>query len=209
MSPRQEAAAAVKVFPVILEVRAVVAALGTRERVAALSRLARRAAQRSAVRTGGGPGGLHKDDDGVPRPENGFFWSVTHKPRYVGGVVAPHPVGIDIEEIRPRSPGLFDKVATEEEWALAGGQGELAFFRYWTAKEAVLKAAGVGLAGLSRCRVTAVHDPRHMTVWFDDRRWSVSQRMLPGHVAAVTAPAGAADWEVDQLPPEAGACSPP
>lgn len=183
-----------RLFPVILDVHEAVCALTSRKRVAALSRLARRAVCTSAQRLDVRLDALEKDADGVPLPSNGFFWSVTHKPRYVAGVIAPHPVGIDIEHVKPRSPSLFRKVASEREWALAGGKSDLFFFRYWTAKEAVLKAAGVGLSGLSRCCVTAVPDGRCVMVRFDGRHWPVTQLMFDDHIAAVTAPAGTALW---------------
>ncbi len=60
-----------------------------------------------------------KDENGMPLPFDGTFWSITHKTHYVGGVVAPTPIGIDIERIRDLSHGLFQKTASEREWALA------------------------------------------------------------------------------------------
>ncbi len=183
-----------KLFPVILDVHEAVSGLTARLRVTALSRLTRRAVCVSAQQFGARLDALEKDDDGVPLPSNGFFWSVTHKPRYVAGVVASHPVGIDIEYVKPRSASLFRKVASDREWALAGGKSSLNFYRFWTAKEAVLKAGGVGLSGLSRCRVTAVPDSRCVMVRFDDRHWPVTQLMFDDHIAAVTAPAGTALW---------------
>ena len=71
------------------------------------------------------------------RNDGHTYWSLSHKSRYVAAVVGPTPVGIDLEEIVPRSEGLHDHVAREEEWALADRSWET-FFRYWTAKEAVM-----------------------------------------------------------------------
>jgi len=185
---------ACKLFPVIIGVDDALRVLPARERVAALSRLARRAVFVSAERFGARLGALEKDVDGVPQPSNGFFWSVTHKPRYVGGVIAPGPVGIDIERLKPRSVSLIRKIASDREWALAEDKSALRFFRYWTAKEAVLKAEGVGLSGLSRCRITAVPDDQSLMVRFDGRKWLVTQLKFNGHIAAVTASAEAAEW---------------
>ena len=79
-------------------------------------------------------GELKQDENGAPLPSDDVYWSITHKTQYVGGVVAPAPIGIDIERIRECAPGLFAKTAGEREWALADEDKEplLTFFRYWT-----------------------------------------------------------------------------
>lgn len=59
-------------------------------------------------------------------------------------------IGVDIERLRPVTPGLAQRFfAAEEAEALAAlpvAEQEAAFFRCWTRKEAYLKALGSGLA---------------------------------------------------------------
>ena len=90
-------------------------------------------------------GPLEKDKNGAPLPSKGTYWSLTHKSANVAAVVAPRPVGIDIEVLRPCNPNLYQRIASAEEWDLAATVSDKNFFRYWTAKEAVLKAVGKGL----------------------------------------------------------------
>ena len=107
------------VYPVILSVPASAKELTRRERVKYLSRHARRALKISAEKSGIQLGELLKEDNGSPLPFDGNFWSVTHKPEYVGGVIASELIGIDIEKIRPCSKALFKKTADDREWALS------------------------------------------------------------------------------------------
>jgi 4'-phosphopantetheinyl transferase len=176
-----------KIYAVIVPVPKAIQIAKGRSKVAALSREARRALAISA-REGGLslPDPPSKDEDGVPRPVGGIHWSVTHKSAYAGGVAAPSRVGIDIEKIRPCSEALFRRVADQGEWDLWDTDPTLLFFRYWTAKESVLKAAGIGMTGLSRCRIMDVVDEAHLIVAYGGRQWLIEQYSFDGHIAAVT-----------------------
>jgi 4'-phosphopantetheinyl transferase len=183
------------IYPVILPVPAEVQHLPPRQRVQSLSACARQALARSAERLGVRLGPLEKDDRGAPIPCDGNFWSLSHKPDYVGGVVAPAAIGLDIERLRPCSAGLRRKTADAAEWALMGhGDVQTTFFRYWTAKEAVLKARGEGLRDLSRCRIAHIFDPTRLRVDYAGKTWTVEHFFFEGHVAAIAAGGLRVEW---------------
>ncbi len=152
-----------------------------------LSCLARRAVALSASQIGVRLGELLKSPEGAPLPVGGYFWSLAHKTEYVAGVVADFPVGLDIEKIRPCAQGLYRMAADEAEWKLGGAPGDLLFFRYWTAKEAVLKSLGIGLTGLSRCRVVKIVDDHHLMLSYKFQEFNVAHFYFNGHIAAILA----------------------
>src|SRR4051812_5517535 len=59
-------------------------------------------------------------------------------------------LGVDLEEIRPRSDlrGVARRGFTEAEREAVAGGGERAFYRHWVAKEAFVKATGRGIESL-------------------------------------------------------------
>lgn len=194
MSRAKTAADEGAIYPVILAVAADVQALPPPERVRALSRQARKALHICARRAGIAVGELNKDTNGAPLPFDGNHWSLTHKRAYVGAVISSRAAGIDVEALRDVSAGLRSKTAREEEWRLADENPPTLFFRYWTAKEAVLKAAGVGISGLSACRVTAVPDNSHLCLEYNGRPYLVEHFFFDGHVASVVKNRFQVDW---------------
>jgi 4'-phosphopantetheinyl transferase len=132
-------------------------------------------------------GPLEKDENGAPLPSNGIHWSLTHKSAFVAAVCSPRPVGIDIERLRQVNRGLEERIAAPAEWDLATAVDLFLFFRFWTAKEAVLKAVGEGLTGLSRCRVRRIVDDDHMLLAYDRQPWTVTHRRIePDHLVTIT-----------------------
>ena len=115
-------------------------------------------------------GGAH----GKPRlPGSGLEFSLTHSRRRVGVAFARHlPVGIDVEDMtaaRPSAALAPTVLAAAEQAALAAlppdrqGAG---FLRYWTRKEAVLKATGYGLSVRpDLVTVTAPGDSPALVAW--------------------------------------------
>ncbi len=166
-------------FPVVLPVTSGLSDLPGREKVALLSGCARQALRLSAARAGVALQVVSKNADDVPLPSAGWHWSVSHKPRYVAAVVSSSPTGIDIEQVRPRKQSIFNYVASEEEWELCGCKSWEALYRYWTAKEAVLKAAGTGLAGMRSCRVVSVPDETGILLFYQDTLHTVEQVQRP------------------------------
>jgi len=173
------------IYPVILAVPDKDRRLTGREMVVSLSNHARRALEISARKSSVHLSDLLKDENGVPLPFDGNYWSLTHKPTYVGGVIASTCIGIDIEKIRPCSKGLFRKTAHDREWALSDTDPFKLFYRYWTSKESVLKASGTGIRDLSKCRIVRIIDDYNLIVDYDERKWLIEHFFFDKHIASV------------------------
>ena len=184
-------------YPVILAVPDKEQKLTGKEKVANLSNHARRALEISAQKSCIELGDLTKNENGAPLPFGGNYWSLTHKPRYVGGVIAPTQIGIDIEKIRPCSEALFRKTANESEWGLSDADSFKLFFRYWTSKESVLKASGTGIRDLSKCRIVQIIDHNHLVINYEDRKWLIEHFYFDGHIASVVKNDFDVEWTIE------------
>jgi 4'-phosphopantetheinyl transferase len=185
------------IHPVVMPVSESSKGLAGKEKVTHLSAFARQALARSAKISGVVLDRLDKDERGAPLPFEGVHWSISHKDAYVAGVTAPCPVGIDIEKIRPCSEALFRRTGSDEEWGLGSNpKDHHLFFRYWTAKEAVLKTTGAGFREFSDCRVIRIEDEQALTLFYRGREWLVSQFFFDDHVAAVVKEGWDVSWEI-------------
>jgi 4'-phosphopantetheinyl transferase len=174
------------IYPVILAVPEKSRQLTGKNKVLSLSKHARQALAISAQKSCVHLSNLLKDKNGAPLPFNGNYWSLTHKSNYAGGVVASTRIGIDIEKIRQCSEALFSKTAGEKEWDLVNTDPVKLFFRYWTSKESVLKAAGTGLKDLSKCIITRVTDENNLFIDYREKEWLIEHFYFDGHIASVT-----------------------
>ena len=180
-------------FPVVMPVIEVGHKPSRKEKVAHLSRIAREALKLSAEKSRVRLGELLKDEKGVPCPVAGNYWSLSHKPKYVAAVVSKDKVGIDIEEIKPRTESIFSYVASDEEWKLKEKSWDT-FFRYWTAKEATLKVIGIGIGGLKTCRIISVPDENHIVLDYKGQFFLLEQLRYQNHIISVLKDDNEIDW---------------
>jgi len=75
-----------------------------------------------------------------------LFPSLSHSGDRAAAAVADVPVGVDIQRVRPLSPGVLRRVFSPEERAWAGDDPARQT-RLWTMKEAYGKMLGVGIFG--------------------------------------------------------------
>lgn len=124
----------------------------------------------------------------------GFNWSHSGETALIAVTRGGAP-GIDVERLvfRPRTMALAKRFFHPEETAalasLPEPQRQRAFFELWTAKEAVLKAMGRGIAfGLHRLKFAVSPAPTRL-LWLegdDAAQWQVQSLPIDaGHVAAV------------------------
>lgn len=117
----------------------------------------------NAVNAGPEQLSIHKAEYGKPYladyPELAFNLSHTAN-KMVVAIAYNCELGVDIELCKTRTnlPALVDKCFAEEEknhWQqLPEPQKTLAFYRFWTRKEAFVKATGRGIAlGLKQCAI--------------------------------------------------------
>jgi len=182
-------------FPVVMPVIETGHKPSGEEKVDHLGQSAREALKVSAEKSRVRLGELPKDENGVPCPVAGTHWSLSHKPKYVAAVVSKDKVGIDIEEMRSRAESLFARVATDEEWALQEKCWDT-LFRYWTAKEAILKVIGIGIGGLKTCRIVSVPDENHITLDYKGQSFLVEQLRHDNHIVSVLKDDNQIEWVV-------------
>ena len=108
------------------------------------------------------------------------------------------PLGLDIEEIAPRlhARDIADRYFTPEERALLATPNDTLFrrrfFQLWTAKEAVMKATGLGFA-LDLHRIAIDLDPLRLANldWDGPRDWTLTAvTPAPDCAGALAAPPG-------------------
>ena len=187
-------------FPVVMPVIEAGHKPQGKEKVDHLSRIAREALKLSAEKSRVRLGELLKDEKGIPCPVAGNYWSLAHKPKYVAAVVSKDKVGIDIEEMKPRTESLFAYVASDEEWELKEKSWDT-FFRYWTAKEAALKVIGIGISGLKTCRIISVPDENHIVLDYKGQFFLVEQLRYKNHIVSVLKDDNQIEWVVlDEFP---------
>lgn len=151
-----------------------------------LQRAASRAALARCAEIVGAPlDGWRQDANRVPLPNEGFYWSVTHKRLWTGAVISNEPAGIDVEALIERRRRTHDHVASVEEWRMAGPDTWETFYRVWTAKEATLKSHGRGIGRLRACRLVDAPDATRMKMEYEGHVSRVEHYEFDGHVAAV------------------------
>ena len=87
-------------------------------------------------------------------PEDLYF-SLSHSGSYVMCAVSDQEIGCDIEKVREVNEKVTKRFFTPEEYesvfslSSAEDRADL-FFKYWTAKESLMKCTGLGMSLLSR-----------------------------------------------------------
>jgi len=118
-------------------------------------------------------------------PHTGWEVSVSHSGDLVGVAVSTvAPLGLDVEQVRAVATSVASLVLTPSEERQVRSAAD--FIRYWTRKEAVVKATGEGLRRpLSQVTVSAPADPAAVLNWSGStiRLYDLADR--PGHLASL------------------------
>ena len=101
---------------------------------------------------------LWTDEDGAVRCEvSGWHCSIAHAEERIIAVAARRLIGVDVERIQPREPGIADYMVREDEQAMYNAlpvDRVRAVILCWTLKEAALKAVRIGLRQSAKaCRL--------------------------------------------------------
>ncbi len=122
--------------------------------------------------------------------------SIAHSAGWGAAAIAPLPVGIDIEQVRPHGARVLRHVAAPDESAyleeVASDDAELVCLA-WAVKEAVLKGMRVGLRAPMRSVRIVSRSGRRLHVTASpglpgEHQWVVATRLVDGFAAALALP---------------------
>ncbi len=161
-----------------------------------LTRYARQSLRISGEHSGFYPEYLKKTKTGQPLPCGTIYWSITHKPECVAGLVSRSCVGIDIEKIKPVADFLFRRICNVREKGLfEQDDANLVFFRCFTAKEAVLKLLGIGLKGMDGARIIEAPDCLNTILTYGNDIYRVEHFIVDGNLASVVKGQSKVIWD--------------
>ena len=99
-----------------------------------------------------------KNEFGKPLIENtNINFSISHKNNIIVVVIGLSELGIDIEELKVRSPKLINRISNENELETIIILGEYGAIKLFSAKEAYLKSTGIGMR-LNMSKLTLSHN---------------------------------------------------
>jgi phosphopantetheinyl transferase len=135
------------------------------------------------------------DDKGRPRffvkgQESALWLSISHRAGHALAAVSTAPVGVDLETIEDRPRSFLEEAfaVVELKALLAADDPKLVATAMWSAKEAALKRAGVGLKADLRAHVVTADGHGGAVVEGPHGRFGVRFFMVEGKVCAVSAP---------------------
>ncbi|MBN3910067.1 MAG: 4'-phosphopantetheinyl transferase superfamily protein [Nostoc sp. NMS1] len=132
--------------------------------------------------------------------DSGLAFNLSHSQGLgLCAVNCTHPIGVDLEYIRPMSDleALAKRFFLPREYdmlrSLSLNQQQEVFFRYWTCKEAYLKATGDGLSQLEQIEVSLTPtEPAKLQILED---WSLFELVPANNYVAAVAIANC-DWNL-------------
>ena len=173
-------------YPVIQKIGQNFADIDLKSKSKILTICAKKSLSVSGEKSGFFPEKLEKGENGQPLPSNNVFWSVSHKDEYAAGLVSKSAAGIDVEKIKDISNPLFNKIVSQKERkCFEAEKDNIIFFRCFTAKEAVLKAVGIGLAGLSDILIIKAENSLNTWLKYKNVKYKVEHIFFDKYIASV------------------------
>jgi phosphopantetheinyl transferase len=109
------------------------------------------------------------------------FFSLTHSGPYVAVAVSESECGLDIEELRLKiTEGLVKKVLNGRELKIYNEElwKNECFCKFWTGKEAILKAEGTGL--IDNLQQLSIFPDENGQYRHNKHKWYLTWEILPG-----------------------------
>ena len=115
--------------------------------------------------------GAHGKPSLVGHPD--IHFNMSHCRQAAICVLAPHPVGVDVERFRRYDERLVSFTMNEEECVKIrqSERPDVEFIKWWTRKEALLKCRGTGISHEMRDVLTDVRGVQFTTVVVDRRQY--------------------------------------